>query len=517
MSQTLPRALVAAIALLVLRLAALNAAVPEPIVYTIRMPAPETQIAEIDATFPTEGQAAIELMMPVWSPGFYRVQDYAARVESFAARTPAGAGLTVEKPAANRWRIATGGASSVRVTYRLLCQSRSVTTNWVGADYAVFNGPATFITLADGKRRVHEVRLELPAAWTQSATSLDERPDGRPHQYTAPDFDVLADSPIVAGRLSVHRFDVAGTPHDLVNFGDVGQWDAAAAVRGLQKIADEHRRFVGTLPFRKYVFLNAFRQAGGGLEHLNSTLLTSSARNPVPTVSWLKFVSHEYFHAFNVKRLRPIELGPFDYEKPPRTTGLWLAEGVTTYFGDLAVVRAGVSTQAEYLTGLSDAIRSLQTSPGRLKQTLEQSSLDVWNNSTSGVGVNRGETVSYYTKGHVVGFVLDGYVRRATGDTRSFDDVWRLAYKRYGGERGFKAEELVATVEEVARVKMTEWFRKTLASTEELDYTGALDWFGLRFATTDPPDPAKEWTIEVRPDATDAQKQRLTRYLAPSK
>lgn len=254
------------------------------------------------------------------------------------------------------------------------------------------------------------------------------------------------------------------------------------------------------------------------MEHLNSTLLTSSsARSATATLPWLKFVSHEYFHAINVKRLRPIELGPFDYENPPRTESLWISEGLTTYYGDLGVIRSGVGTPRDFLTGMSSQIRQLQNAPGRLVQTIEQSSLDVWTNSNSGVGGNANTTVSYYVKGLILGFLLDARIRHVTDDAKSLDDVMRLAYKRYSGERGFKPEEFQATAAEVAGVDLKEFLRRALASTEELNYTEMLDWFGLRFAPqSDPPDPAKAWMLEARPDATDAQMRHFQRLMAPS-
>jgi predicted metalloprotease with PDZ domain len=357
------------------------------------------------------------------------------------------------------------------------------------------------------------VLLELPPGWTQSATSLDGVP-GAPHRYTAPDFDLLADSPIVAGTLRTHEFDVAGSAHVLVNFGDVGGWDGAEAARLLARIADEHRRLMGGLPFGAYVFLNAFRRGGGGLEHLNSTLLTTSAgQSDTPTLRWLKFASHEYFHAFNVKRLRPVELGPFDYEQPPSTRSLWISEGLTTYYGDLAVVRSGVGTVEDHLAGLSSQIRQLQTSPGRLRQTLEQSSLDVWTSSTSGVGVDASAGVSYYVKGTVVGLLLDARIRRLTDGRRSLDDVMRLAYARYSGARGFTPEEFQAAAAEAAGVDLAGFFRLALASTEELDYGEALDWFGLRFVEPGSSDPERAWALEVRPDATPAQTRHLEQWL----
>jgi predicted metalloprotease with PDZ domain len=489
----------------------------EPIIYTIRVPSPESQIAEIEVAVPTEKHSSIELMMAVWSPGFYRVEDYADKVQKLTACTSAGTAVKVEQTQKNRWLISTNGANTVVVNYSLQCDGRTVTTNWVGSDYSIFNGPATYITLLEHTERPQEVHFELPPAWKQTVTSLDGAADGQANHYQAPNFDILADSPIVAGNLTIHDFDVAGSMHYIVDFGDVGQWDGKLAAQKLRLIAEEHRRLLGSLPFRRYVFLNAFRPGAGGLEHLNSTLLTSvPARSNAPTLPWLKFVSHEYFHAINVKRLRPVELGPFDYENPPKTTSLWISEGLTSYYGDLAVTRSGVGSAQDFLLGISAQIRQLQNSPGRLVQTLEQSSLDVWTSSYSGVGGNNKTTVSYYVKGSIVGLLLDAKIRHVTNDTRSLDDVMRLAFGLYSGSRGFKPDEFLAAAAAVAGVELDGFFGRALASTEELDYSEMLEWFGLRFAPqSNPPDPAKTWLLEVRPDATDAQKRHLQHLFAP--
>jgi predicted metalloprotease with PDZ domain len=487
----------------------------DPIVYTIRIPAPDTHVAEVTATVPTGAQDAIELMMPVWSPGFYRIEDYAGKVQDLEARAVDGTLVDVDRTGTNRWRVHTRGRPAAVVSYRLACEQRSVTTNWVGEDFGVFNGAATFVTLAEKARRPHEVRLELPPQWPQSMTALDAAAGGRAHHYRAPDYDTLVDAPIVAGRLLVHEFDVDGRKHALVEVGEMGSWDGTHAARDLQKIVAETRRFWGALPYPRYLFLNVFRPGGGGLEHLDSTLLTSSAGRLATGPgyrSWLTFVSPEYFHAFNVKRLRPIELGPFDYENPPRTSSLWISEGFTSYFGELIVKRAGLAMRAEALSTLSGHIRQLQTSPGRLLQTLERSSLDVWTAAgVSGVGVDPKTSVSYYVKGAVVGFLLDARIRRATEGKRSLDDVMRLAYRRFAGARGFTPDQFRTTAEEIAGVDLKDWFRRAISSTEELDYTEALDWFGLRFAASD--DPARAWTLGVRPDATDAQRGHLVAWL----
>jgi len=487
----------------------------EPIVYTIRAPAPATHIALVEARVPTGRHETVDLMMAVWSPGFYRVENYATHLDSLSARTTDGASLAVERTAPNRWRVHTSGKAAILVSYQLTCAQRSVTTNWVSDSLAVLNGPATFITLAESVRRPVEVDLELAPLWKQSATSLDAAPDGIPNHYVAPDYDTLVDSPIIAGDLTVYEFDVDSARQYLVDVGDVGTFDGARAAKDIEKFVRANRTFWGFLPFRKWVFLNVFRQGRGGLEHLNSTLLTTSAdrlATPEAYFSWITYVSHEFFHTYNVKRLRPVELGPFDYEHPPSTPSLWIAEGLTSYYGELLATRGGDGAPSDFLRILSGHIRATQNSPGRLVQTLEQSSLQVWNAGTSGVGQDPKTTVSYYEKGPPVGWILDAHIRRLTDDRHSLDDVMRLAYKRYSGAHGFTPEQFRQTAADVAGVSLEDLFHKTLATTEELDYTEALDWFGLRFAPSD--DPTKAWTLEVRPDATDAQRRHFTSWFS---
>jgi predicted metalloprotease with PDZ domain len=455
----------------------------EPIRYTVSFPEPHTHYMEVSAIVPTGGRAAIELMMAVWTPGSYLVREYSRHVEDVMASTSAERALTVEKTDKNRWRVTTGGAPTVTVSYRVYGREMSVRTNWVEAGFALINGAPTFLTLADSPARPHEVILRPAAGWRRSFTGLPSIGGGE-HRYRAPDFDTLVDSPILLGNPAVYEFTVDGKPHYVVNEGESGIFDGARAARDFEAIVQEQRRFWGQLPYDKYVLLNLITEASGGLEHRNSTVLMTSrwaTRTRRPYLSWLELGSHELFHVWNVKRLRPVELGPFDYENEVHTRSLWMAEGVTDYLAELLVHRAGLSAREEYLDSLSAKIEELQTTPGREVQSAELASFDAWIRYYRPDENSPNVSISYYTKGAVVAFLLDAKIRKATGGTKSLDDVMRAAYAKYSGPRGFTPDEFRRVAEEVSGTSLRAFWASAIEGTSELDYTDALETFGLRF------------------------------------
>ena len=475
----------------------------DPIRYTLSFPAPHTHYVEVAATVPTGSRPDVELMMAVWTPGSYMVREYARHVEAVTAADPGGRALTVEKTEKNRWTVATGGAASVTVRYRVYAREMTVRTNWVEADFAMLNGAPTFMTLPDGMMRPHEVAIEPAEGWSRSITGLPEMPGGE-HRYRAPDFDTLVDSPIVIGNPAVYEFTVDGTRHYLANVGEAGLFDGARAARDLEVLVREHLRFWGSLPYDKYVVLNVLTSVpgqigGGGLEHKNSTLLMASrwaTRTRQSYLAWLELASHEIFHVWNVKRLRPVELGPFNYEDEVFTRSLWMAEGVTDYFAELIVHQAGLSTQGEYLASLSAKIDEVQTTPGRLVQPVDLASFDAWIRYYRPDENSPNVSVSYYSKGAVLGFLLDAEIRLATRDERDLGDVLRAAYEQFSGGRGFTPEEFRAVAEEVAGVDLGSFWASAVEGTAELDYDEALDAFGLRFRPVAAPSsdrPGRAW------------------------
>lgn len=454
----------------------------DPIRYTVSFPAPETHYMEVAAAVPTGGRPSIELMMAVWTPGSYLVREYERNVERVTA-SASGRTLSIEKSAKNRWRIVTGGAPTVTISYGVFAHELSVRTNWVEAGFALINGAPTFMTLTDGVVRPHEVTLDVPAAWRRSMSGMRAVPGA--HKYVAPDFDTLVDSPILAGNPTVHEFTVDGKPHYLVNEGQTAQFDASRAVKDVEAIVREQRRFWGALPYDKYLVLNVIMpNRGGGLEHKNSTVIiaargTTTSRTAY--TAWLADVTHEIFHAWNGKRLRPVELGPFDYEREALTRSLWVVEGLSDYYGDLLALRAGLLTREEFLDNLSDTIGQVQSTPGRLLQSVELASYDAWIRYYRPDENSPNVSISYYAKGQLLGFLLDARIRQLTNGARSLDDVMRAAYARYSGPRGFTPEQFREVAEQIAGRSLAEFWNASVKGTEDLVYADALATLGLRF------------------------------------
>jgi len=460
--------------------------------YTLRFPHAQNHYVEVTAEL--EGPDP-EFFLAVWTPGSYLIREYSQHLEGFWARGENGQELPWEKTRKNRWRVQ-AASGPITIGYRLYARTMGVQSNWVESGFALLNGAPTFLALV-GSSCTYEVKLELPPSWAASYSGLESL---SPNHFRARNYDHLVDSPIYAGSPQVYTFDAAGRKHYLVNEGEAGIWNGPESAQAVERIVREYHRMMGVIPYEQYLFFNLLLEASGGLEHLNSTVLITSrwawGNTEVPPLeaklnaaprepnrsNWLDLVSHEYFHLWNVKRLRPQELGPFDYEHENYTRTLWVAEGITTYYGPLAVKRAGLIDRVAYLQFLSREITKLQNTPGRLSQPVETSSYDAWiklyrqnENSTNTL-------ISYYTKGAVIAWLIDARVQRLTGGSKSLDDVMRVAYQRYSGERGYTAGEFRHLVSEVAGSDLSAWFIQILETTDELDYSEALAWFGLRFA-----------------------------------
>ena len=478
-----------------------------PVAYTLRFADAAAHYVDVEADVPTEGQETLTLFMPVWTPGSYFVREYARNVLTFDAKNPAGAELSVEKISKNRWRVATGGAASVRISYRLYAREINVRSNWVERDHAMINGAPTFLAVVDREQRPYTVRLELPAGWAGSYTPLAPVVGGAPHTYTAPDFDTLVDSPILAGSPQVDDFEVDGVRHVLVTLGGGAVWDNARVASAFRRIVETQRTFWGGLPYREpYYVFNLLTGSRGGLEHRQSFVMSADrwlSRTRDGINSWGSLASHEYFHVWNGKRLRPVEYGPFEYEHETYSKSLWIVEGITSYYQHVLLARAGLYTRDQYLGAISGSLAGVERTPGRLVQSLSESSFDAWIKAYRPDENSVNALFSYYSGGSIAALLLDVEIRRVSDGARSLDDVMRVAYSRYSGAQGYTEAEFIALVSEVAGHDLREWFRRVVQTPGKFDYAPFLEWYGLEFEKPAekkadekhllPPDAAKGW------------------------
>lgn len=464
-------------------------------------------VVDIDLWLRASGASALEIVFPVWTPGSYMIREYARSIEQLSASGHDEAGseearsVAIEHLDKHRWLVTTDGAEWIRIRYRLYCREMSVRTNWVERAHAFLTGAATFPFVRGREDRPIVVRLRLPQQWSNVATSLVRKTsaDAQTVELWAENYDDLVDSPIVCGMLDITPFEVGGKEHYLVNCGGDDLWDSLRAVADIERIVAEHQQFWGVVPYERYYFLNLITESGGGLEHDNSCVLMASRwamRRRDAYLNWLALVSHEFFHTWNVRRLRPRELVRYDYEREQYLTELWIAEGITSYFDDLALVRCGLCTREEYLQRLSKNIVTVQTAPGRLVQNLEDSSWDAWIKHYRPDENTPNARISYYIKGLLVAWLLDVEIQRATGRTRNLDEVMRLLWHERL-KTGYTLADFNEIVDRVARRRLSPWVEQCVGGVSELDFEPALEWLGLRFKTNDKPGRDGEKTGDV--------------------
>lgn len=461
--------------------------------YAVRVE-PEAHLAHVELRLDTEGADALTLVMARWTPGSYLIREYAQQVSGLEVVTLEGEVLPLEMLDPSRWTAHVAGHATVVVRYRVFAHDLDVRHDFLDPQLGFLNGAPTFITVEGRLDRPHEVRFALPEGWRLSSL-LEAHPDGDPAHRVARDFDALVDGPTVMGPdVDVHPFEVAGVPHELVLVGDAGHtWDVDRAVSDLEVIVFTAASTWGEIPYGSYRFLAVLGETGGGLEHRDGTLLLTS-RWATSTREdyrrWLGLAAHEHLHAWNVKRLRPEGLGPFDYTREPLTPSLWFAEGLTSYYDEILLVRAGLLTEDELLEDLSDTLGKLQERPGRTSLSLADASRQAWIRRYRPHENRRNDDVDYYRKGALVGLILDAAIRRETNGGASLDDVMRRAWEVHGRTGvAYTEDDLRAIVAEVSSDRVARRLQTMTETTRELDLGATLDWLGLRFT---PPAPTEE-------------------------
>lgn len=442
---------------------------------------PQAHYAEVRMDLKGFDLPYIDVKMPVWTPGSYLVREYARHVEQFEACDESGELLDVKKINKNTWRISSNNLSHVVINYRLYGFEVSVRTNYIDDQHAFLSPAGTFMFVDGMLDHPVEVTINRHENWSKVSTGLEEV-EGKPFTYYAPDFDILFDSPIEVGNQDTFSFEASGVLHEVAMVGG-GNYDKDRIINDFTVLIEECTRIFGVNPNKRYVFIvHHFQFGGGGLEHLNSTVLGASRNaysNPRSYANFLALVAHEYFHLWFVKRLRPIELGPFDYEMENYTTALWIMEGFTSYFDNLILRRTGFLTESDYLTRLAGDFNTTENKSGNDVQPVALASMDAWIKYYRQDENSANSSISYYNKGAMLAMLMDVKIIAATNGSKNLDDVLKEAYQVFYVEknRGFEEEELAALIKDVTGVSVDEIFRSA-HTVEKLDYNEYLNGVG---------------------------------------
>jgi predicted metalloprotease with PDZ domain len=418
------------------------------------------------------------LVIPNWAPGAYRLMDSGMNIADVTAFSAAGEALPVTRDSDISWTVDTKGAAGVLVRYsaaiRDPAQWRRPNNRWfLGATSGMVDGPRTFLYLDGWKLTPAHVSFRLPAGW-RIATGLVPTTDST--TYWAPSYDVLVDSPVLVGRFLSYHFTAGGVPHRaVVDLGGRPARAGRAFVDMLRRIATTTIAIFGAAPYKDYTFIFV-AGSGGGLEHLNSTTIGVSgdvlARNPAGAEG---VSAHEFFHTWNVKRIRPAELGPFDYEHPVRTLNLWVSEGITDYYTEVILARSGLNSAGDFARRMGDAVANHRGNPARLVVSPERASWTVWDSPE----VNDSYSISYYLQGQLLGFLLDLAIRDSTDNAKSLDDVMRYLFDHHAAERGFTSEDLRTAIRTATGLDFRDFWRRHVSGTDEIpwdDYVRAAGW-----------------------------------------
>lgn len=440
--------------------------------YEVSMSEPHTHYYEVNMNVLDYQKEYFDVQMPVWSPGSYLVREFAKSVENFTAQSGKKA-LKSEKINKNTWRVYSKEAKNIIISYKIYANELSVRTSFLDASHGYFNGTSMFMFIDELRGNPIKLTVIPFKDWKKVSTSLPQS-DANSFNYTAPNYDILVDSPVEIGNHETFDFTSAGVIHHVAMYGK-GNYDIEKLKVDMAKITQAATDVFGVNPNKEYTFIiHNLTRGSGGLEHLSSTTLQVNrwTYDDDSYMGFLSLVAHEYFHLWNVKRVRPIELGPFDYNNENYTSLLWVMEGFTSYYDELLLYRAGFYTEDKITRVFNGSINSIENQPGNKVQPVAHSSFDAWIKAYRPTENSYNTTISYYTKGSVVANMLDLKIINATKGEKCLDDVMQYLYNEYYKKqsRGFTPQEMQGALETVSGLKLDDFFDNYINGTQTFDY-----------------------------------------------
>jgi len=482
------------------------------ITYRLSMSRPNSHLFEvaIEVELPDQlKDTPIQFQMAKWSPGRYAVFDFAKNVQEFHAAAgvcpPPGRCDQAMRPVTRvndqTWSVAPLGSSALTIKYKVFANDLSGTFSQLDSRHGNYNGGTIFMYVVDHKPDPVKLVIHPPSGW-KIVNGRTERSGQTEWQF--PNWDVLIDTPTeIAPDWTQESFQVDGKKYHVVvhSFGAEGG-KRNNLVRDIERIVRAESAMWGPPEFDEYTFLIHFAaddRSGDGMEHLTSTQIIEPGALAEEGVyeETLGTVAHEFFHVWNVKRLRPLELGPWDFTRPANTRGLWVAEGFTNYYGHLMMRRAGIWNDTRFVARQAETIDRIENAPGSRLMSAEESSLSApfLDDAPHSQLTNLANTsISYYPKGELIGMVLDLLVRGRTKGKASLDDIMRAMYEEFYRKssnnsyylrgRGYTTEDVQRVASQVAGFDLSDFFHRYVRNTEMLPYDEALSYVGLKLVKT---------------------------------
>ncbi len=456
------------------------------VTYTLSMSKPQTHLFEVEITLHNFDSKIVAFHMPAWRTGRYLIFDFSGGVQEFNALDEKNQHLSFKKIDKDTWHIEKENSKTITVTYKVYANEFNLRTRELNSEHAFVDPLSVFMYVEELKNKPIELKV-IPFGNWKVTTGLEEVP-GKSFTFSAPNFEYFGDCPLEIGNQKDFQFFVDGKKHIISIYGD-GNWNSDTLITDFTKIVIANKELWGELPYQKYIFMiHCQPNAGGGTEHINSTILGVRPfvfSNPGSYKGFIGLVSHEYFHTWNVKQLRPKAFAPYDFSKENYTEELWVSEGTTSYYDDLILVRAKFSNAKSYLENITQMVNNERSRYGNMIQPLAESSFDSWIKYWRGKQNSQNAESDYYSKGSQVSLLIDLEIRQRSKNKFSFDDVLRIMFKRFPSTKGFTNADLQKVCEEFAGSSMKEIFTSFLYTTTPLPWNKILFYAGLEVVPKD--------------------------------
>lgn len=455
--------------------------------YHLSMPQPNSHYFAVKIDVQENTAAVQEFKLPVWTPGSYLVREFSKNLNQVRAIDAQGKELTVKKKAKNAWEVQCNGAATYTVYYEVYAFELSVRTPFLDNTHGFVAGAGVFMYTEETRNQLGVLKIYPHASFKKISTALapaDFKSEPGCQSFVFKDYDQLVDSPIEIGNQQEFSFVAAGVRHRVAMYGEAN-YNIAELQRDMAKVVEAATAVFGSNPNQDYLFIvHNVTDGQGGLEHLNSCVLSVSRWSYTGSnyLGFINLVAHEYFHLWNVKRIRPIELGPFNYDQECYTSLLWVMEGITSYYDELLLLRAGFYTKADFINKLQSQINYVEGSLGSRVQPVAHASFDAWIKAYRPNENSSNTTMTYYSRGAVIGAVLDAYLIQRSKGKQSLDGFMQLLYQKYALDlkRGFSETEFEQELANYCGEDMHAFFTQYVNGTAIIPYQKYFEPMGLK-------------------------------------